>query len=166
MTSFGDAFLEDYFAECDEHLTSIRQALLTLDRSVGASPDDVVVEQLFRGYHSLKGLAGMVEDRRGELLAHEMESYLRAIRDGDAALTTLGVERLIDGTRALGPVAPGAQVISRLLARFQVVKDRKNRRPAARHQGMEGARPAQRALDFRYLRVCDEDHFFEIVPCH
>ena len=101
MTSFGDAFLEDYFAECDEHLTSIRQALLTLDRSVGASPDEAVVEQLFRGYHSLKGLAGMVEDRRGELLAHEMESYLRAIRDGDAALTTLGVERLIDGTRAL-----------------------------------------------------------------
>jgi two-component system chemotaxis sensor kinase CheA len=102
MTSFGDAFLEDYFAECDEHLTSIRQALLALDKSVGAaSPDAAVIEQLFRGYHSLKGLAGMVEDRRGELLAHEMESYLRAVRDGDAALTTLGVERLIDGTRAL-----------------------------------------------------------------
>ena len=83
MTSFGDAFLDDYFAECDEHFAAIRHALLTLEQSVGhARPNAVTLEELFRGYHSLKGLAGMVEDRRGEMLAHEMESYLRAVRDG------------------------------------------------------------------------------------
>jgi two-component system, chemotaxis family, sensor kinase CheA len=102
MTGFGDGFLADYFAECDGHLGAIRQALLALERSVGeVRPDAAVLEELFRAYHSLKGLAGMVEDRCGELLAHEMEGYLRALRDGDVALTTAGVERLIDGTRAL-----------------------------------------------------------------
>jgi two-component system chemotaxis sensor kinase CheA len=102
MSGFGDAFLDDYFAECEEHLASVRQGLLALERSVGqARPDTSVTEELFRGYHSLKGLAGMVEDRRGELLAHEMESYLRAVRDSDVALTTDGVEALIEGTRFL-----------------------------------------------------------------
>jgi two-component system chemotaxis sensor kinase CheA len=102
MNGFGEAFLDDYFAECEDHLTSIRQALLRLDASVGLPrPDSQVVEELFRAYHSLKGLSGMVEDRHGESLAHEMESYLRAIRDGDASLTTQGVETLIDGTGSL-----------------------------------------------------------------
>jgi two-component system chemotaxis sensor kinase CheA len=102
MSQFGDEFLEDYFAECEEHLAAIRQALLSLEQSVGrVRPDVAVTEELFRGYHSLKGLAGMVEDRRGELLAHEMESYLRAVREGDVALTTHGIETLIDGTRSL-----------------------------------------------------------------
>ncbi len=43
----------------------------------------------------------MVEDRDGELLSHEMEGYLRAIRDGDVPLTTHGIEVLIEGTAAL-----------------------------------------------------------------
>jgi two-component system chemotaxis sensor kinase CheA len=102
MSGFGDAFLEDYFAECEEHLAAIRQALLALEHSVGrAKPDVEVTDELFRAYHSLKGLAGMVEDRDGELLAHEMENYLRAVRAGDVHLTTQGLETLIDSTGIL-----------------------------------------------------------------
>src|SRR4051812_44530522 len=43
----------------------------------------------------------MVEQRDSELLAHEMESYLRAIREGDVRLTTHGIEVLIAGARTL-----------------------------------------------------------------
>ena len=61
MTTFGEAFLDDYFAESEEHLGTIRQALLALEGSIGlARPDARVTEELFRAYHSLKGLAGMV----------------------------------------------------------------------------------------------------------
>ena len=102
MSDFADAFLADYFAECEEHMTAIHQALLSLEGSIGAArPDPRVLEELFRGYHSLKGLAGMVEDRDAEALSHEMESYLRALRDGDAVLSSVGVDALIDGTRTL-----------------------------------------------------------------
>ncbi len=105
MTDLRDGFIDAYFAECDEHLTSVRQVLLTLEESVGrARPDRRVTEELFRSFHSLKGLAGMVEDRDAELLAHEMESYLRAVRDGEVALSTHGVEALIGGTVALEAV--------------------------------------------------------------
>ena len=102
MTRFGDRFLNEYFAECEEHLIIVRQGLLALESAVGhARPKPSLTEELFRSFHSLKGLAGMVEDREGEFLAHEMESYLRAVREGEVHLTTHGVETLIEGTRAL-----------------------------------------------------------------
>src|SRR5687767_9113109 len=98
---FLDGFLDDYYAECDEHLTAIRRGLLNLEASVGqARPDSVVTEELFRSFHSIKGISGMVEHRESELLAHEMESYLRALREGEAQLTTHGVEVLIEGARS------------------------------------------------------------------
>ena len=102
MSDFLQSFLDDYFAECDEHLTTVRRGLLALERSVGKSrPDAADIEELFRTFHSIKGIAGMVEDRETEQLAHEMEAYLRAIREGDARLTTHGVDTLIEGARYL-----------------------------------------------------------------
>jgi len=102
MTDFLDTFLDDYFAECDEHLTAVRRTLLALESSIGRSrPDPTITEELFRAFHSLKGIAGMVEHREIEMLAHEMETYLRAVREGEVRLTTAGVDRLMDAARLL-----------------------------------------------------------------
>ena len=65
VTTFKDDFLDEYFAECGEHLAVVRRGLLSLEQSVGRSrPDTAITEELFRSFHSLKGLAGMVEDPR------------------------------------------------------------------------------------------------------
>ncbi len=102
MTDFLDNFLDDYFAEAEEHLAAIRRALLMLEHSVGQRRiDGGILEELFRSFHSLKGIAGMVDHRETEALAHELESYLRALREGDAALTTAGMDLLIKGAGAL-----------------------------------------------------------------
>ena len=102
MTDFFDTFLDDYFAECDEHLTTVRRTLLALESSVGQPrAEPAVTEELFRAFHSLKGIAGMVEHREIELLAHEMETYLRAVREGEVRLTTAGVDTLMDAARLL-----------------------------------------------------------------
>ena len=99
---FFDRFLNEYYAECEEHLATVRRALLGLDDSVGrARPDAALTEELFRSFHSIKGIAAMVEHREAELVAHEMESYLRALRDGHVSLTTSGIGGLIEGTRLL-----------------------------------------------------------------
>ncbi|MGE5358762.1 MAG: chemotaxis protein CheA [Bacteroidales bacterium] len=102
---FAESFLDDFFAESEEHLTSIRRSLLALDAALtrGTSPAGAL-DEMFRSFHSLKGIAGMVELDRAELLAHDMESYLRAVRDGDLALSRVGLEALMDGTRALDAV--------------------------------------------------------------
>ena len=56
---------------------------------------------MFRIFHSIKGISGMVELRDAEMLAHEMESYLRALRQREAILTPAGVDALVAGVDAL-----------------------------------------------------------------
>jgi two-component system chemotaxis sensor kinase CheA len=96
---FFAGFMDDYFAECDEHLTMIRRILLASE--AGESLSAPALEELFRGVHSLKGLSGMVELREAELLAHHMESYLRELRGKTASLTPDGLGALIEGAHAL-----------------------------------------------------------------
>jgi len=82
LSGFGADFMDDYFAECDEHLATIRRLLLDLEGSlVAARPLPAsAIEDLFRSFHSIKGISGMVELREAEMLAHHMESYLRVLR--------------------------------------------------------------------------------------
>jgi two-component system chemotaxis sensor kinase CheA len=99
---FSDAFLDDYFAECDEHLRTIRAALLRLDAGLDSQRlDPGALEQVFRGCHSIKGLSGMVQLLEAETLAHELESYLRALRDGERVLTRGGIDVLVDAVMEL-----------------------------------------------------------------
>jgi two-component system chemotaxis sensor kinase CheA len=98
-------FLDDYFAECEEHLAGVRRLLLALEGSVGR-PDinRPVLDELFRHFHSLKGISGMVELRQAEDLAHRLEDYLRALREGGATLSADGIDALLDGTMMLEQV--------------------------------------------------------------
>jgi two-component system chemotaxis sensor kinase CheA len=99
---FIASFMEDYFAESDEHLGAVRRSLLMLEPAVGSgTPPAPVLEELFRSFHSLKGISAMVELREAEQLAHEMESYLGAIRDRRLVLSPPGFEALVEGANAL-----------------------------------------------------------------
>ncbi|MDZ8051175.1 MAG: chemotaxis protein CheA [Aulosira sp. ZfuVER01] len=95
-------FLDDYFAESEEHLAVIRQNLLTLEAFVDRSSiERSLVDELFRSFHTLKGLSGMVGLKEAEQLAHQMESYLRELRDNQVVLTAQGMDALIGGTKML-----------------------------------------------------------------
>ena len=98
--AFLAAFMGDYFVECEEHLATIRRLLLTLE-SAGEATTPAVLEELFRSFHSIKGISGMVELREAEMLSHHMESYLRALRLREARLSDAGVDALIRGVDAL-----------------------------------------------------------------
>ena len=100
--AFFEGFLSDYFAESDEHLTAAGTALLALDKSAGNSATQrAAIDDLFRYFHTLKAISAMVELRPAEELAHHLENYLRAIRDGHTALSAAGTDVLIEGTRRL-----------------------------------------------------------------
>ena len=102
---FVAAFMDDYFAECEEHLSVVRRDLLALEAAIGeAVPPPAIVEELFRSFHSLKGISAMVELREAEQLAHEMESCLRAIRQRDVVLSTPVLDALVDGVHGLDRV--------------------------------------------------------------
>jgi len=99
---FIAGFMDDYFEECDEHLATVREILLSLEGATGVQPiAPSILEEMFRSFHSMKGISGMVELRDAEMLAHEMESYLRALRQQEAILTPAGVDALVAGVDAL-----------------------------------------------------------------
>jgi two-component system chemotaxis sensor kinase CheA len=100
-TQFESSFMDDYFAEADEHLLAVRRCLLVLDTGENPAGSAAALEELFRSFHSLKGISAMVELREAEVLAHHMESCLRAIRQGDVLLDPANLETLLEGANAL-----------------------------------------------------------------
>ena len=99
---FFAQFLDDYFAECDEHLTLVRRHLLTLEEQAGrAEVDPALLDELFRSFHTLKGISAMVVVSEAEQLAHHMESYLLALRQKVARPGAEGVESLMAATTVL-----------------------------------------------------------------
>ena len=97
---FVARFMADYYAESEEHLAEIRASLVALDQGVGGETPRHVIDDLFRNCHSLKGISAIAEIRDGEELAHEMESYLRAIRAQDVTLTAEGMDALVAAAAA------------------------------------------------------------------
>src|SRR6185295_2606855 len=148
---FSD-FLDDYFAECDDHLMGVRRLLLTLESSVGRSEiNRNALDELFRHFHSLKGISGMVELRAAEDLAHSLEDYLRALRQGEATLSAEGVDALFDGAQMLEQVIGARRAgtplptIDAVVARMaRVVADGASERAnvgAARPAGFDAGTP-------------------------
>src|SRR6185436_13254950 len=89
-------FLTDYFVECDEHLAVARRSLLRLEQLLPQSRvDKNLLDELFRSFHSLKGLSAMVGFHEAEQLGHHLESFLGAVRHGQAQLKLSGLEALI-----------------------------------------------------------------------
>src|SRR4026209_2843640 len=102
---FFDQFLDEFHAECDEHLVSIRRALVTLEDEVDAGAvDRALLDNLFRSFHTLKGISGMVGLAEAEQLAHHLESYLRELREGTLILSHGGFEALVSGVALLESV--------------------------------------------------------------
>lgn len=94
--------LNDFYVECDEHLENIREALTLLEQSVGkAQPDQAVVEELFRNFHSFKGISAIVELRSAEELAHAAEELLRELSRGRVTLSLPSLELLMATARML-----------------------------------------------------------------
>src|SRR5687767_1975799 len=102
---FFDQFLDDYYAECDEHLILIRRALVTLEDEVDTrTVDRTLLDNLFRSFHTLKGISGMVGLSAAEQLAHHLESYLRDLREGTVISGKSGFEALVAGVSLLESV--------------------------------------------------------------
>jgi two-component system chemotaxis sensor kinase CheA len=127
-SEFFDQFLDDYYAECDEHLFSIRRSLVTLEDEVdSAAVDRAILDNLFRSFHTLKGISGMVGLGAAEQLAHHLESYLRELREGTIVLSQPGFEALSAGVSLLESVINARRndqaipSIDEVVARLQAV---------------------------------------------
>jgi len=94
--------LDDFYAECDELLTLVREGLEKLDTAAAQDAADwKTVESLFRSTHSLKGISAIVGLRPAEELAHAMEDVFRAFSKRDLAVTPPVVDHLLTAAQQL-----------------------------------------------------------------
>ena len=123
--AFFEQFIEDYYAECDEHLATARRVLLALESSAGDGSSAPPLHELLRSLHTLKGLSGMVGDVCAEQVAHALEDAVRGIEraggtPGPALLDSLfaavdGLQQCVAAHRR-GASAPEVDVLIAALA--------------------------------------------------
>lgn len=99
---FFAEFLDDFFAESEEHLTVIRRGILALDAAIGQPRvERTLLNELLRSFHTLKGLSGMVGVQAVEQLAHQTESYVRALHQEQVVVTAEALSTVVAGTRMI-----------------------------------------------------------------
>lgn len=77
-------YLEVFIDESKEHLQTINEQLLELEKN----PDDVsIVNEIFRSAHTLKGMSATMGFEDLANLTHQMENVLDGIRNGKIAVT-------------------------------------------------------------------------------
>ncbi len=94
--------MKEFLAEAEEIIERLNLDLMTLgDQAENGRRDPDLLNGIFRGAHSLKGLSGMFgfDDITG--LSHHMESLLDALRLGKLDLSGPLVETLFDAVESL-----------------------------------------------------------------
>ena len=89
-----DKYLKIFRAEAEEHLKSIRENLLLLERQGG---DQEALNSVLRSAHTIKGSSRMVGLEEIGKMAHRMEDLLKAIEEGKQQLNGPNLELLLRG---------------------------------------------------------------------
>ncbi|NOX60348.1 MAG: chemotaxis protein CheA [Chloroflexi bacterium] len=127
-SDLAQAFLDDFFIEADEHLQAITRHLLALEQgdASAAGSHERIVQELFRSFHTLKGLCGMVGLSAGAKLSHALETALKAVQRGELDLSEPALDALVLGTEKLEAVivsmregGSGAPSIEREMAQLR-----------------------------------------------
>lgn len=81
--------IADFIMESREHLSAIEGQLLAVEQNPGNLEP---IHSIFRGFHTIKGLAGFLELGAIREVAHEVETVLDLARDGRLAFTPAVVD--------------------------------------------------------------------------
>ncbi|HNY32857.1 MAG TPA: Hpt domain-containing protein [Fibrobacteria bacterium] len=108
-TFTGDtSFLVDFIAEGGDHIRNIEKSLLRLET---APTDEESLNLVFRSCHTLKGLAGFLELKEIQELAHAAESLMDRARNHKIVLQPQHVDVLLETTDAFRLLVDGLEGI-------------------------------------------------------
>jgi len=91
-------FLDDFEAEAKTHIEKIESAFLDTGSLAG---NDELMNGVFRAAHSLKGTAGFFSLKQIVAVAHELESLLSRIKDGDIQINDEIVDLVLESVDRL-----------------------------------------------------------------
>ena len=84
--------MTDFIVESRDHLVNIETQLLTLERE---PTDGEALNAVFRGFHTIKGLAGFLELWEIQKLAHEVETVLDRARNSQWTINANGFDIIL-----------------------------------------------------------------------
>ncbi len=126
MDALASTLWREFAIETEEHLQTVEPILLRAEPQQTGKDD---IAQLFRSFHSIKGLARAMDVLGMEGVAHHAENLLGLVRDGRTGLTVSLADLLLQSADALKrmrdavaahrddvPAAP--ELIARLAAEF------------------------------------------------
>ncbi len=86
--------LSDFVLESREHLAAIEAQVLTIERD---PRDAEALNSVFRGFHTIKGLAGFLEIWEVQKLSHEVETILDGARNSRLTITPRAIDVILQG---------------------------------------------------------------------
>jgi two-component system chemotaxis sensor kinase CheA len=87
--------ISDFIVESREHLVNIEAQVLTLEREPF---DSEALNAVFRGFHTIKGLAGFLELWEVQKLAHEVETVLDRARNSEWTINPAGIDVILESS--------------------------------------------------------------------
>ena len=121
--------MADFILESRDHLANIESQILTLERQ---GPDAEALNSVFRGFHTIKGLAGFLELWEMQKLAHEVETVLDGARNGCLAIDSEGFDIILQS----------ADYLRQWLTHLEVaLHNAPSQRPVDRRVAVNGAHP-------------------------
>ena len=114
-SSQGNKAMKEFLAEAQEFVESLSRNLIEIDKAVRTGePDPDMVNEVFRGWHTLKGLSSTFGVEPLSLLAHDEESLLDDIRLGRKVFTPHILDSLFESieevTKILGIIAESGDI--------------------------------------------------------
>ncbi|MFN0102763.1 MAG: chemotaxis protein CheA [Bryobacteraceae bacterium] len=100
----------DFALESREHLSNIERDLLRLEN---APEDCEAVHALFRGFHTIKGLAAIAGTETAREIAHRTENLLDEVRSGSRLANSALIDLALASADFLGEVVTAAERIDR-----------------------------------------------------
>ncbi|HEY5764054.1 MAG TPA: chemotaxis protein CheA [Rhodocyclaceae bacterium] len=100
MSDFGgmDDLLQDFLQEARELLSDVDNKLVDLER---APHDKALLNDIFRGFHTIKGGAGFLNATELVTLCHLTENLFDRLRNGELALTPEIMDVIMEATRGV-----------------------------------------------------------------
>jgi len=143
-TSYADSLWAEFAIETEEHIALVEPLLVNLENTAVAAAD---IAQLFRSFHSIKGVARAMDMRAMEAVSHEAENLLGVVREGRSPLDAPVVNILLDALDALKAMRLAAVDDQRDVPLPEELIARLNHLFEQRRHGDEPAAPAAPAFE-------------------
>ena len=113
----------DFVMEGREHLAAVESHVLRLEQEPG---DTEALNAIFRGFHTIKGLAGFLELWDVQKLAHEVETVLDRARNLELVITPPAIDVILES----------ADHLRRWLAHLEAVLQNRPSEPPPSNEGL------------------------------